>query len=388
MKYLFRATMIALLLTFLLSLVLVRPVSKAYIDYNYLKSYYVSSKIDFVIPEPGFDQVNELENDDANGIIEVTPYYSISRISVNEEEILNASGFIFGDANDLEQSPYFSNNRIRGTKKVSAGQAVADKAFCLKYHCKLGDKVSFSIAQKTYTFTIEAISNNNMSTQRGSIAFVLNQDMLNDFVSKGIRYSAAYVYASDYDVCKNYLKNDYRPLGDLKDPSSFESEELYNQYLDSFNSANWFLSMTDFHEVYAMESVKYSEIESRTLVGFIISGIVCSAIIALVSLYPIFSKKNKQILVTMMRKYTTSKKMKLTMVLYTIINYILCQLVTIAFLSPIDAIEANLHSGAFIIVLPLIVSIGICLINVRQICKMHAKLINNDDFKLFDSKTK
>ena len=63
LKRLLTGSIVFLLFTILLMLVLIKPISKSYIEHYDLKSYYVSSDIDFVIPEPGIDQIRNLTND-------------------------------------------------------------------------------------------------------------------------------------------------------------------------------------------------------------------------------------------------------------------------------------------------------------------------------------
>ena len=370
LKRLLIGTIVFLLFAVLLVLVLIKPISTSYMEHYDLKSYYVTSDVDFVIPEPGIDQIQELVNDNSTGIKEVTPYYSIGRLNANEKEIINANGFIFNNAVDLNKSPYFSENILRGSKDINDGEAIIDKAFSAKYNCKIGDIISFSLNGETYAFTISAISSNNMSTQKGTVALVLTDEMLSDFKAQNIKYSGAYVFAQDYDICKNYLKNVYKPLGSLKEQSSFENDDLYNKYLEMFNSANWFLSMVDFHEVYATESVKYTGIESKTLISLIVGGLILSIGIICIALWPLLGKSNTKMLATLFRKHLRPKKFKTVIILYVLANVMAALLIASLFITPRDVFDSRLYAFAFMYVMPFVSSVCACLCSMKLINKI------------------
>ena len=379
LKRLLTGSIVFLLFTILLMLVLIKPISKSYIEHYDLKSYYVSSDIDFVIPEPGIDQIRNLTNDNNTGIKEVTPYYSIGRLNVNEKEIINANGFIFSDATDLNKSPYYSENILSGSQNIKDGQAVVDKTFSTKYNCKIGDSVSFSLNEKTYVFIISAISSNNMSTQKGTVAIILTDEMLTDFRTQNIKFSGAYVFAKDYDACKNYLKNEYKPLGNLKDRSSFESDELYNKYLETFNSANWFLSTVDFHEVYATESVKYTGIESKTLMSLIVGSLILSIGIICIALWPLLGKSNTKMLATLFRKHLRPKKFKTVIILYVLVNLMIALLIASLFTSPRDVFDSCLYGFAYIYVMPFVASVCVSLWIMKRVNKINDSMVKRNE---------
>ena len=379
LKRLLTGVVVFLFFAALLMLVLIKPVSKSYIEHYDLKSYYVYSNVDFVIPAPGITQIQELVNDNSTGIKEVTPYYSIGRLNANEKEIINANGFIFNNAVDLNKSPYFSENILRGSKDINDGEAIIDKAFSAKYNCKIGDIISFSLNGETYAFTIRAVSSNNMSTQKGTVALVLTDEMLSDFRAQNIKYSGAYVFAKDYDICKNYLKIEYKPLGNLKDQSSFENDDLYNKYLETFNSANWFLSMVDFHEVYASESVKYSGIESKTLTSLIIGSLILSIGIICIAIWPLLGRSNAKMLATLFRKHLKPKKFKTIMILYVLANLMISLLITSLFITPRDVFDSRLYGFAFIYVMPFVAAVCVSLCSMKQINKINDSVVKRNE---------
>ena len=243
-------------------------------DKRTFESIYMDTTIDFIVPSPSDSQILEIEQNKKAWIKAVTPYYeTASSIKINEN---NSKGIVIivPDAEKIQYTPYGSSRIISGGIDIKAGDALADRAFASNNDCGIGDTVQLSILDRDYIFEIKSITENNTYYNDGTIAVVLSDEQAAQLQSDGIKYSAAYVFASDYEKCRTYLYNEYKPYGRLKDASDFDSEELYNQHVQNFEAADWTKEITNCKDNYSSLSVKYENVEAGIYRNMVIAAII------------------------------------------------------------------------------------------------------------------
>lgn len=163
---------------------------------------------------------------------------------------------------------------ISMAEEVQSGTAVIDKMFAETNGCVIGDTITISIDNTAYKFTVVGISENNTYCSDGSVALFLSSEDATVFETIGIKYSAAYIKATDLSKCKNYLLKDYKPFGRLKDKEDFKSEDTYNEHLENFSNADWSKEITLCSENYETLSVKYQNVPSSILRNTLIYAII------------------------------------------------------------------------------------------------------------------
>lgn len=277
--YLLLGILLMVVLSALCSFTFVRGNVKQAQDKKTFESIYTDTSIDFIVPSPSYTQVGELEKDSNSGISAMVPFFettSSTRINGNG---IKGTTIIFPDEDKIEYSPYGSRRIVSGENSLKAGDAAIDRVFVDKNNVGIGDEVTLSIAGYDYSFVIRAITESNTYYNDGTIAVILSGEQVTQLQNAGIKYSAAYVSASDYDKCKTYLYNDYKPLGRLKDEAEFDSRDAYDQHVQNFNAANWTKEITNCKDNYNSLSVKYDNVEMGIYRNMIIAAIIVFMVI-------------------------------------------------------------------------------------------------------------
>lgn len=210
------------------------------------QSLYRNTNIDFVVPEPSFDQVNELPG--TNGISGVFPYY-LTKTSVTTNGKNRTTTVLIADNHQQLDRTMYNQARLIETSSITTDYPVlVDYQFCLDTGAKLGGVVSFSIGENLQEYIITAIYETNSLYDGGAILVQVPAERIEAIrqQSKNKGYSGMFVTASDYDTCRLYLTTDYRPLGRLHDREQFDSDEQYQIHYDAIMSSGYANEITDF----------------------------------------------------------------------------------------------------------------------------------------------
>ena len=214
-------------------------------NYN-SQSVYKNTSIDFIAPEPSFDQVNELSG--TNGIDKVFPFYMTkTRVSANgrtrQTTVLLSNQF-----ENVDMTMYNSKRLIKKSKSEYDNPILVDWKFCKDTATNLGDTVSFNIGDELVEYRISAIYETNRIYDDGAILAKLTPEQKEAISKKSQNngYSGMYISASDYNICQTYLTKDYRPLGRLKDRDRFDSDEQYQVHYDAIMESGYANEITDF----------------------------------------------------------------------------------------------------------------------------------------------
>jgi len=214
-------------------------------DYN-SQSIYKYSEMDFIAPEPSYEQVTELSG--SNGVENVFPFFlTKTQVTVNgasrtttvllSDQFENVGITMYNDDRLVEKATSDLNNPIW-----------VDWQFCYDTGAKVGDTVSFTMNGAVVEFSVAAIYETNTIYDGGAILAEISDEQVASIKSnsKNNGYSGMYISADNYDTCRTYLTTDYRPLGRLKDRNSFDSDEQYQIHYDAIMSAGYANEITDF----------------------------------------------------------------------------------------------------------------------------------------------
>lgn len=214
-------------------------------DYN-SQSIYKNSEMDFIAPEPSYEQLTELSG--SNGIEKAFPFFlTKTQVTVNgasrtttvllSDQFENVGITMYNDDRLIEKATGDLNNPIW-----------VDWQFCYDTGAKVGDTVSFTMNGAAVEFSVAAIYETNTIYDGGAILAEISDEQVAGIKSnsKNNGYSGVYISADNYDTCRTYLTTDYRPLGRLKDRNSFDSDEQYQIHYDAIMSAGYANEITDF----------------------------------------------------------------------------------------------------------------------------------------------
>ena len=249
------------------------------------QSIYKNTSIDFIVPEPSFEQVADLPGQ--YGISSVFPYFiTDADLGINgktkETTVLLSDQF-----QNLESTMYNSKRLIKKSATEFDNPILVDWKFCSENAADIGDTVTFYIGDNLQEYRIYAIYETNDAFD-GALLAKIDQAQLDAIVSQSDShgYSAMFISASDYNACKSYLTTEYRPLGRLRDRSEFSNDQSYQIHYDAIMASDFANEITDFR-------IKESSLESKASSLLIWLGAALSAI-AIVAFNVIMAKRGQE----------------------------------------------------------------------------------------------
>jgi len=229
------------------------------------QSVYKNSDIDFIAPEPSFEQVSEIVGN--SGIECVFPFY-LTKTEVNTNGKTRTTTVLLSDQyENIDMTMYNEKRLIKKSDTKYENSVMVDWQFCKDTSASIGDEIEFSIAGEKRKYNICAIYETNSIYDGGAILAIINDDLKNEIVeqSKNNGYSGMYIKANDYNLCKSFLTTEYRPLGRLKDKSEFDDEDQYLVHYHAIMDTAYANEITDF-------TVKEKDIDSSSNIYLVYVG--------------------------------------------------------------------------------------------------------------------
>lgn len=243
-------------------------------NYNF-QSVYKNTSIDFIAPEPSFEQISELPRN--NGIDKVFPFF-LTKTSVNTDGKSRTTTVLLSDRfENVDITMYNSKRLIKKSDSDFENPILVDWQFCKDTATDIGDTVSFSMGDTTAEYKIYAIYETNSIYENGAIIAQLSPEQKDAIVqnSQNNGYSGMYISASDYNACQAYLTKDYRPLGRLKARDYFDSDDQYQVHYDAIMSSGYANEITDFR-------VRENTLDKKVNPIMIYMGAVLSVVLIIV----------------------------------------------------------------------------------------------------------
>lgn len=247
------------------------------------QSIYKNSEIDFIAPEPSFEQVRELPG--THGIDKVFPFFLTKTEVVVNGNSRTTTVLLSDQMQNVDFTMYSPARLIAKFSSQINKPILADWQFCHDTSASLGDTVTIMIGGTPVDFTISAIYETNNIYDGGAILAQMGDELMNSIVeqSNNSGYSGMYVSASDYNACQTYMTTDYRPLGRLKSADQFENDAQYQVHYDAIMSTGYANEITDFR-------VRESSLGTAGSTAMIWIGAVLSAVL-LIAFNVVMSKR-------------------------------------------------------------------------------------------------
>ncbi|MBR4341885.1 MAG: hypothetical protein IKP88_04085 [Lachnospiraceae bacterium] len=227
-----------LLLCLTIGVVFVLPNIDKWSD-NYSKeSIYSNTKIDYDIPAPTKEQLNEIENmsfvDNVFGY-----YYTEATVVVNKSRNVNAK-IIFSDyIQNLDMTMYSEKRVIELSSKSHENPIYIDYDYKSKNNINLDDTIEIY----GILFQVAGIYETNFYNAAIYAPLVGDQKKLIE--EKSTCYSGAFINVNDFQQAETYFRN-YKPNGRLRTREEFDTEEQYLLHYNAWESANYYNEITRF----------------------------------------------------------------------------------------------------------------------------------------------
>lgn len=259
---------------------------------NYTSIYinqnlYSDSNFDYIIPSPGKEQVAELES--IEYIDNICPYYS-SLINVKMgESSINTNVYFIDELKDLDNSP-FSMERVLKSKNNNSNNIVfVDWIFANKNGVNIGDSISIG----GFNYEVTRVYKPNSLIENGSIIICWNSELRTILNANNINYSGAWLKTNDLIQCEDYLKNEYIPNGRIREKGQAETDEQYQEYLDSFYANDFYKEITIISGNKKLADVKIADSKRLIIIIVLICCLLEMCILYFGILYIFFSKQSK-----------------------------------------------------------------------------------------------
>lgn len=242
-------------------------------------SLYESENLDFDIPSPSYEQISQLE--DESFIESIFPYF-YTKVDLSVDGKTRETNLFFSDAFDkLDQTMYCQARLIEKSDQNYSNPILVDYEFIQDTGASLGSTVSVIFGTTKIDFQVSAIYETN-TYYEGGAAMAKWEGLQKDTImaiSPKLVYSGAYVQASDYAQCKNYLETQYKPYGRLKDVSEFATQEAYEIHYNAFMSANYANEITNFTTKGQEVKVKAEAEESSSTLYTVLPCVIIAVVL-------------------------------------------------------------------------------------------------------------
>ena len=228
------------------SLLFVYPDIIRQADYYNSQSIYKNTEIDFIAPEPSFDQIDSLPG--TNGIDRVFPFF-LTKTQVNVNGTSRTTTVLLSDTfQDADSTMYNQARLIEKSSTEYDNPILVDWQFYRDTAAHIGDTVSFTISGNIAEYKIYAVYETNSVYDGGAILAAISEEQKAVIIqqSNNTGYSGMYITASDYNACRAYLTAEYRPLGRLKNREQFSDDDQYQLHYDAIMSSGYANEITDF----------------------------------------------------------------------------------------------------------------------------------------------
>ena len=268
-----------LLLDFILSIVLSSVFVFAFFYPQHSRSQKISSNndvclnsnIDFQIPNPSVDQLNEIKNE--SFIKNVFGYYYTSTSFTGKKN--SKVNLLMSDQIENLSFTTFNKNMVVKSADKTQKFAYLDERAASDLGVGLGDQISFNIGSANLGFTVCSIYKNTSLFDGGTVVVEFSGDVKTAYESKtsSKSYSAAFLECSDVTQCSNYL-NSYIPLGRLRERSEFDTDEEYNAYNNAVMSGSYSNEITNYSAKREFASTQLDKAKTSTIVMCYVGAVV------------------------------------------------------------------------------------------------------------------
>lgn len=264
------------LISSLISIVFIRSSVNNHIEALESISDYKNRVIDFDVPRPSAQQIEQLE---ALGHIDAAiPYYfsQIALLHGNNEEV-SVDIIMFESLTDMEQSMFNSTRFLDKSDLADSRSIFLDYKTAAELGYKAGDDVSISFLGQTINLKVGGIlETTNYYSKPIVVGLYLEpfSTIVNDVRGSSIGYTGAFIVSNTTFTTISYLQQDYRPLGLLRSRDEFSSEESYQIHLNAILGSNYSSEITVFDDLQNRDVLESQRLSSSSILSSVLGGVV------------------------------------------------------------------------------------------------------------------
>lgn len=238
-----------------------------------------NSYVDYTITAPSQEQIQAIKSRD--DIDHVTPYvFKTVDCNVTDKNI-RSNLFILESVDDIKYTSFSDELLIKKDSHKYENPLYISSDFAANAKLSLGDTVSIALQEKPISFSIQAVFESDHRYVGGTIMALMQGDVVsaigNDYVISG-----AFIDSNDITTTNEFL-NDYVPLGDLRTRDEFDSDELYQIYLEERESTD-FTKTTFYAERYLDELHTRKDNQLKREFGIAVGVFILGLFVTLLSL--------------------------------------------------------------------------------------------------------
>lgn len=221
-------------------------------------SYYDACDFDFIIPKPWYTQIQEIQDKDF--VLNIVPYYMITNKVLGNGNACDVQLFMIEKSYGMNNTAYADSLLVEGTT-LSDGTIVIDERTRKNLHVNVGDDVSLTIGETTFTLKVSGVSRDNILFNYPTSAICYDDAVKREIEASSINlsYSAAYVKASDISAAESYFTREYRAMGKVGERSWYESDDAYNFMKTSIENQSFAREVINVSQLRAAEKANASE---------------------------------------------------------------------------------------------------------------------------------
>ena len=261
----------AILLVLAIGFAFIRPyIYERAAEYN-AQSLYRNTMIDFIIPEPSFEQVVQLPG--SHGIQQIFSFFT-TRTPVTVNGTSRTTMLLLADSFDAIDITMYNDARLIRRSEVPFDNPIfIDWQFANDTSARIGDIVFFTIGGVSTEYRVAAIYETNSVYDSGAIIVEINDAQISSILANGNvnGFSGAFVLASEHSQARNYFTTQYRPLGRLRERERFDSDEAFDIHYRAIMDNNFASEITDFR---MRENTSPTSVRGSLLWGGVALGVL------------------------------------------------------------------------------------------------------------------
>lgn len=258
-----------------------------YFDVYVNQNAYINATYNYIIPSPSKAQVPTLN--ELSFVENISPYY-ISVIEIKSgSKVISSSVYFVDDITALECSPFSEDRQIDSISFSNKNCVYIDYLYSQKNNLRLGDCVTI----KNIEYEVAKIFEPNSFASNGCVVICWDSELKGVLNASSINYSGAWLKSNDNEECEKYLKNTYVPEGRIRNQGSQETDQQYQNYLDSFYKNDFYNEVTNISSNSIIAETKLNSAKNTIIIEEIVIGLLLFITIFSGIIYIYFSNNRR-----------------------------------------------------------------------------------------------
>jgi len=258
-----------------------------YFDVYVNQNAYINATYNYIIPSPSKAQVPTLN--ELSFVENISPYY-VSVIEIKSgSKVISSSVYFVDDITALECSPFSEDRQIDSISSNDKKNIYIDYLYSQKNNLRLGDSVTI----KDIEYQVTKVFKPNSFTSNGCVVICWDSELKGVLNASSINYSGAWLKSNDNEECEKYLKETYVPEGRIRNQGSQETDQQYQNYLDSFYKNDFYKEVTNISSNVIIAQTKLNFAKNTIIIEEIVMGLLLFVTIFFGIVYIYFSNNRR-----------------------------------------------------------------------------------------------